>query len=198
MSIDELLTSVCGNTASLQKLAAGDILFSAGMSSVGIYTVRKGRVRLERITERGKEAVLYVANPGDPFAEASIFSDVYHCSAVALTNVTVHFYPREKLLFEFRNNPAFTLAYARMLGRQLMSTRTRLERVNMNNAGDRVRHFLILEAGPEGYNLERRGALKELAAELSLAPEALSRTLSKMDKTGEIERTDHTIRLVDS
>ncbi|WP_168735279.1 Crp/Fnr family transcriptional regulator [Pseudothauera rhizosphaerae] len=180
----------------MRKLAAGATLFSADTPSAGVYTVVKGRVRLERITERGKEAVLFVAQPGAPFAEASIFSDVYHCSAVAVTNVSVNFYPKQKLLAEFRDNPVFTLAYARMLGHQLMLARTRLERANMNNAGERIRHFLMLETGPDGYSLERPGALKELAAELSLTPEALYRTLTQMTKAGEIERTTSALHLI--
>ena len=42
-----------------------------------------GEIRLARSDPEGREVILFRAQPGDTFAEASLFSETYHCDAVA-------------------------------------------------------------------------------------------------------------------
>jgi cAMP-binding proteins - catabolite gene activator and regulatory subunit of cAMP-dependent protein kinases len=159
--------------------------------------VASGCIRLVRNDPAGREAVLFVAHAGDPFAEASIFTPIYHCDAIAMTDTTVRLYPKTILLPEMERNPRFVLTYAAMLGHQLMAARTRLERLSMHSARDRLRHFLMLEVGEDGCSVEVSGTLKNLASELGLTHEVLYRTLSRMVRDGEIAREGNVIRLLD-
>lgn len=197
MKVDEFLSPVVGLFRSTISIAAGQMLFSAGAPTAGVYVVLSGRIKLERTNAKGREAVLFVANPGDPFAEAAIFSDVYHCSAVAIVDSVVRLYPKNRLLPEFQRNIHFAQGYAAILGQQLMATRTRLERNGLHSARDRVRHFLAVEAVDEEYNISSPGSLKELAVELNLTPEALYRTIAQMVKDRDLTRTNDTIKLND-
>ena len=77
-----------------------------------------------------------------------------------------------------------------------MTLRTRLEQRNIRSARERVRHFLALNAGEDGRTVDLSGAtLKEVAAELGLSHEALYRTLSALERAGEITRAGTTITL---
>ena len=82
-----------------------------------------------------------------------------------------------------------------ILARQIMSLRTRLEQRNIRSATDRVRHFLALNTGPDGRTVLLRGTLKDLAAELGLAHEALYRALADLAAAGEIKRLKNKIVL---
>lgn len=178
-----------------RKLAAGEKLFLLGDRTAGFYEVVEGRVRLTRVDAGGREATLHVASAGDLIAEASLFSPVYHCDAVAITDAVVRLYPKAATLAEFRRDPDAAKAFMEMLAHQVMTLRTQLERRNIRSARDRVRHFLSANAGADGRTIALRGTLKDLASELGLTHEAFYRALARMVADGEIERTEKTIRL---
>lgn len=161
----------------------------------GLFEVVKGRVRLVRTDATGRETVLYTAAPGNVVSEASLFSPVYHCNAVAATKATVRAYPKALLLAEFARDPASGLAFMAMLAREIMSLRTRLEIANIHSARDRVRHYLAINASPDGKTVVLPGTVKEWAAHLGLTHEALYRTLAAMQDDGEIKRSGGRITL---
>lgn len=171
-----------------RALRRGETLFRAGQRVSGMYAVERGRVRLVRIDRSGREIILHNADVGETIAEASLFSSIYHCDAIATTDAAVRLYPKAALLVEFRENPDAARAFMARLARQVMGLRTRLERRNIHSARERVRHFLALNLAADGRTVALQGSLKELAADLGLTHEALYRTLARMTKDGEIRR----------
>lgn len=182
--------------AAERSLKAGQALFRVGSRTTGLYEVTAGTIRLVRVDRAGREAVLHVATPGETLAEASLFSPIYHCDAIAATDAVVRFYPKAALLTEFKRDPAAAQAFMAMLARRIMQLRARLEQRNIHSARDRVRHYLALNAAADGLTVVVPGTLKDLAAELGLTHEALYRTLADMAADGEIERGRKTIRLI--
>jgi len=173
-----------------RDLEPGQTLFRAGQRTIGIYQVLSGRVRLARVDRSGRETVLYTADAGDMIAEASLFSSIYHCDAIASTAAKVRLYPKDVVLAAFKHDPEATKSFTTRLARQVMDLRTRMELRNIHSARDRVRHYLALHVGPDGATVAVNGTLKELAAELGLTHEALYRTLARMAAKGEIKRFD--------
>jgi CRP-like cAMP-binding protein len=173
-----------------RDLESGQTLFRAGQRTIGPYQVLSGRVRLARVDRSGREIVLYTAGGGDMIAEASLFSSVYHCDAIASTPAKVRLYPKDAVLAEFKRDPDAAKSFMTRLARQVMDLRTRMELRNIRSARDRIRHYLALNAGPDGLTVAVNGTLKELAAELGLSHEALYRTLARMAAKGEIKRLD--------
>ena len=178
-----------------RKLKAGQTLFRTGARTVGLYEVRKGRVRLVRVDRSGRETILQIAAADDMIAEASLFSSIYHCDAIAITDAVVRLYPKAAVLGELERDPKTAQAFAAMLARQVMTLRTRLERRNIYSARDRVRHYLAVNVGADNHTVVLTGTLKDLAAELGLTHEALYRTLAEMAADGEIDRRKGAIRL---
>lgn len=178
-----------------RSLARGEILFRKDDATVGIYEIEEGQVRLSRIDQTGREIILHVAGAGDLIAEASLFSKVYHCDAVAVTDARARLYPKEALLTEFRRNPEAAEAFASRLAHELMALRTRLELRNIRSATGRVQNYLALNTGTDGCTIELQGTVKDLAAELGLTHEALYRTLRKLEAEGTIARSKDKIIL---
>lgn len=171
-----------------RSLAHGEHLFHKDDATVGIYEIEEGQVRLSRIDQTGREIVLHVAGVGDLVAEASLFSKVYHCDAVAVTDARARLYSKEALLAEFRRNPEAAEAFASRLAHELMALRTRLELRNIRSARGRVQNYLALNADADGGMIELQGTVKDLAAELGLTHEALYRMLRKLEAEGKIAR----------
>jgi CRP-like cAMP-binding protein len=179
-----------------RTLRPGQSLFRQGGRTVGLYEVVRGRVRLARVDRSGREVILHAASAGETIAEASLFSPTYHCDAIAASGAVVQLYPKALVLAEFERNQEAARAFMAMLARQVMSLRTSLEQRNIHSARDRIRHYLTLNLDRDGRNVLLRGTLKDLAADLGLTHEAVYRTLSQMQKDGEVERLEGKIRLL--
>ncbi|MSP31562.1 MAG: Crp/Fnr family transcriptional regulator [Pseudolabrys sp.] len=179
-----------------RKLKSGEALFRFGDKTTGFCEVIAGRVRMCRVDRSGREAILFVAGPGETIAEASLFSTVYHCDAIASTDVLVRIYPKQALLAAFEKDRKAAQAFAATLARQVMNLRTRIEQRNIRSARERVRHYLGLNADAGGRSVSLPGTLKDLAAELGLTHEALYRTLAALERSGEIKRSKGKIALL--
>ena len=176
-----------------RTLKAGQSLFRMGDVPPGLFEVMKGKVRLVRMDASGRETVLYTAAPGSMVSEASLFAPAYHCNALASTAAVVRLYPKALLLAEFERDQRVGQAFMRMLAREIMNLRTRLELFNIHSARARVRHYLALHAGADGRTVILSGSVKDLASELGLSHEALYRTLAAMQRGGEIVRQKNRI-----
>lgn len=81
--------------ASLEAIAKeiparkGSILFAPGDATQGFYAVLNGSIRVYRGSAKGKEITLEIVGAGSTFAEASLFTDTYHCYAEVLKDSTV-------------------------------------------------------------------------------------------------------------
>jgi CRP-like cAMP-binding protein len=178
-----------------RSLAAGETLFLREDRPVGLYLLESGEVRLTRSDAEGREMTLFRAQPGETFAEASLFSEMYHCDAVASVPSVVHLLPRSAVLGAFASEPAIAQAFMVTLARQVMTLRTRLENRNLRTARERVLHHLGLKASGIDRVVRVNGNLKVMAAELGLTHESLYRTLATLEAEGVIERGYGEIRL---
>jgi CRP-like cAMP-binding protein len=178
-----------------RSLAAGETLFLREDRPVGLYLLEAGEVRLTRCDPEGREMTLFRAQPGDTFAEASLFSEAYHCDAAASAPSVVLLLPKAAILGAFASEPEIAQAFMATLARQVMGLRTRLENRNLRTARERVLHHLGLQAGGIDRVVRVNGNLKAMAAELGLTHESLYRTLATLEAEGVIERGQGVIRL---
>jgi CRP/FNR family transcriptional regulator, dissimilatory nitrate respiration regulator len=178
-----------------RPLGRGEMLFRRENRPHGLYCLERGEVRLTRTDADGREIILFRALPGDTFAEASLFSETYHCDAVASVPSIVHLYPKAAVLAAFAADPALAEAFMASLARQVMTLRTRLENRNLRTARERVLHHLGLQASGIDRVVRVNGDLKIMASELGLTHESLYRTLAALEAEGVIQRTKKEIKL---
>lgn len=176
-------------TRSLDK---GERLFQQGDPARAIFSLETGRLRLERRTFDGGLVLIHTAFAGEFFAEASLFSDAYHCDALAAARSTVRVYPKTAVLNLIRSEPDMALAFLATVARQLQRTRQRLELRSVRSAKERLMLYLQLQADSDG-RVAVPGELQEIAAEVGLTREALYRALAELDENGQIGRSAGTI-----
>lgn len=183
-------------TTQRRKLAADEPLFHTGDKVSGIIEVISGRLRMVRHTIEGRAVVMHTSGAGDLFADASLFSDVYHCDGVAVVASEVAIFEKDAVLASLRADPDLATQFMAAQARQVQRLRTRLEQRNIRSARERLIHYLLLTAEDDGSTILLEGTLKDLAAELGLTHEVLYRTLAQLKKEGAIKRTPTTILLV--
>src|SRR2546421_7004082 len=88
-----------------RSLARDEVLFRQGDKVAAIYFVEAGRLRLERRTFDGRLLALGTTSAGEFFVEAALFSETFHCDAVATERSRVCVYPKPAVLNALRVDP---------------------------------------------------------------------------------------------
>lgn len=182
-------------TATRIQFDPGTRIFRMGSPAHAIFFIESGAVRLMRHGPAGEEVVLHDAHAGEFVAEASLGSARYHCDAVATQPGTVLKVPADTLRLLIDTDPEFARVWVALLSRQLRAARTRVERLSLKSAEERIRHLLLSEGRGPQCEVALDGSLKDLARALGITHEVLYRTLARMERDGAIERGDALLRL---
>ena len=173
-----------------------ELIFRQGDSVRHLFAVEEGQVRLERNTVEGRQVVLHTANTGQSFSEAALFSDIYHCNAVASLPSRVLLYPKSQVLKTLRDDWKAAERFMAILSGQVRTLRTRLELRNILSARDRILQFLLLKASQNNSEIDLKHSLKHLSSELGLAHETLYRELASLEREGVIKRDGRKITIL--
>lgn len=162
-----------------QRFAADarEVLFRQGAETKGLYIVLNGRVHLERVGPNGERFVIHRAMAGTSFAEASIFSEHYHCDALVIEAGEFVRIDKAAVLTAFAD-VEFALAYGRQAARQVQAQRQLLEIVGIRSAEERVMAGLV--AGLLD------GQVVDFSALLHLSHEATYRALRSLVDAGRV------------
>jgi CRP-like cAMP-binding protein len=158
--------------AGLLEIKKGATLFRQGDESRAMYFIHCGAVSLIRHTEAGQKVTLFRAKAGDTIAEPSIFSEDYHCDAVAEQQSTVSTFDKETVLARMTEDSAFAAALVKRLAGQVQTYRRRLELLAIRSATE-----WVLAGLADG---RLTGTVLEFAAELGLSNEVVYRALAKL------------------
>ncbi len=175
---------------SYRELEPRESLFRQGEEANAFFVVQTGRLKLVRYTSDGKEVTFQIARPGESIAEIALFAHTYPCSVVAEVASRVIVYPKQPLLSALCNNPDLAEDLMTMLVRKIHDLKVRLELRDIRAAHERVLRYLRYMAEPGEQrivNFDR--PLKDIAADLSLTPETLSRALARLEREGIITRS---------
>jgi CRP-like cAMP-binding protein len=183
-----------GNPTS-QHVGDGQILFVQGDPVDGIYEVEWGFFRLTAHTVDGHDVAVGTAKRGDLIVESALFSDTFHCTAVAIADSQVWIHDKSLFLDTLRGDRELSEKFMAALADQVRLLRSRLEICNIRSARKRVIQHVLTNREADGRTLHYEGYLKDLAFELGLTHETLYRTLAELEKEGVIERTPNAITL---
>jgi len=144
-----------------------------------MFFVEQGGVRLVRHTEAGQLVTMFRAGPGDTLAEPSLFSDHYHCDAIADRGSTVRLLDKGVVLDAMSADLEFATGLVRRLAGQVQSYRRKLELLAIRSAQDRV-----LAGLADGW---MTGTVVAFASDLGLSHEVVFRALSDLVRDGRVE-----------
>jgi CRP-like cAMP-binding protein len=179
--IDDPFSNLPDTAIRLVSTSPGNLLFRQAEPTTGLFRVQHGCVTLRRTTQAGDTLTLHRASAGDLFAEASVFSDQYHCDAICTVGGAVQHISKAATLEQLSKHPDFALAFTASLARQVQSYRFLLEITAIKSAEHRV-----LAAVSAGY---LDGAVTEFATRIHLTHEACYRALRTLCNQGHITQT---------
>ena len=160
--------------APVRSLGKDEALFLTGAPVTAMYLVVTGALDLLRHTQSGTRLLLFRGQGGAILAEASAYSDAYHCDGVAAGPAQVRVISRALFRSRLDSDPGLAAEWAARLAHGLQAARMNAAIRTMRTVEERLDAWL---AG--GQNVPPKGQLQALAESLGVSREALYRELAR-------------------
>ena len=186
--------------ASCRKTKKGEIFFCENDPGNGFYVMMSGRVKVFKLSAEGKEQILHIFGPKEPFGEVPVFSGKnFPANAQALEAGWVLFFPRERFVDLIRKHPEMALNLLAVLSLRLRNFTATIENLTLKEVPGRLAAYLMsLNREQQGKGrVELKISKGLLANVLGTIPETLSRIFAKLSDMGLIRVNGPVIHLLD-
>ena len=155
-------------------LEPGANLFRAGDRVRSMFLVNAGQIDLVRHSEAGTQLILARAGPGDVVAEASAYSNVYHCDGTVRLHSTLLMVPVRQFRQSLNESSDLSEAWSAYLARGLQASRMLSQVRTLKTVAQRLDAWLL-----DNAEVPNKGQIQDLAHLLGVSREALYRELAK-------------------
>ena len=184
--------------AVLKGFQRGESIFSEGDEASGFYMVGQGRVKIFKMSLDGKEQILHIFGPGEPFGEVPVFHGrPYPANALSMEPSTVLFFSGQKFIDLISSTPSLALSMLAVLSMRLRRFAAQIESLSLKEVPARLAAHLIYLTEEQGNtDLVVLDVPKgQLASLFGTSPETLSRIFTKMSRQGLIKVSGKNIRI---
>ncbi len=186
--------------ASSQKFQRGESIFFEGDKATGFYMVGQGRVKIYKMSLDGKEQILHIFGPGEPFGEVPVFHGrPFPANAISIEASTMLFFPRQRFIELINSTPSLALSMLAVLSMRLRRFAAQVESLSLKEVPARLAaHLIYLTEEQNNTSMVRLDIPKgQLASLLGTSPETLSRIFTKMSNEGIIRVKGKEIELLE-
>lgn len=179
-------------------LSAGTVLFGPGKSPENLLLLLDGTVRVQQVTENGREIVLYRVHAGEScvLTTACLLAyEDYSAEGIAETSVRAAAIPRQVFDDLIANSKSFRNFVFSAYSRRITDLFHVIEEIAFQKVDIRLAQKLVELAGAD-KTLKATHA--QLAAELGTAREVISRQLQEFQRRGWVETTRGAVLLKDT
>jgi CRP-like cAMP-binding protein len=172
-----------------------DLIFREGETPRWLYFIEKGKVKIFKTSDDGRELIVKVGQPGDFLGFIALFKeDSYPESAAALEDCSIKLVPKQDFAAHVFGNRDVNVRFIKMLANHIAEREQQLIELAYNSVRKRVATALVNlceQSGPHLHFLR-----EDLAALAGTAKETLIRTLTDFKNEALIEIHDGTISIL--
>ncbi|MBU1053209.1 MAG: Crp/Fnr family transcriptional regulator [Proteobacteria bacterium] len=197
--LDEQLNDI-QNIAVSKYFNKGETIFLEGDPGNGFYVVADGLVKIYKVSSEGKEQILHILGPGEPFGEVPVFAgQAFPANAQAIAKSHCLFFPRTDFINLVTKNPSLSLSMLAVLSMRLRQFTVQIENLSLKEVPGRLASYLLHLAEEQGENnsVKLNISKTQLASLLGTIPETMSRIFAKMADMKLIEVEGRNIKLLD-
>ncbi len=177
------------------RVPCHETLFLEGEEATRFFYLINGRIKLYRLSKKGREKVLHIAESGQTFAEAVMFlpEKFYPVSATALCHCEVVCFSHEVFLKVLENSPALCMRMLQDFSIRLYRHVGEIEKICLGDATGRLVRYLLDQMDDDQVDGEGPVSIKldapkhAIASCLSMQPASLSRILNRLSGKGLIQ-----------
>ncbi len=171
----------------------GQAIFYEGNQSHGLYCIFKGKIKLSKLGENGKEQVVRFAKTSDILGYRSLFSnEPYQATATALEDSYICHLSKEKFMALLRDNPKLSWSTMQLLSNDLKSAEQHLINIAQKSVKERIAEALLLLYATFGFLDDEKSlnivlTRSEIADVAGTTTETTIRTLALLNTEGLID-----------
>lgn len=182
----------------------GHIFYTPEDRSEALFMLKKGRVRIYKVTPDGWEFTLAVVEAGTMFGEMALTAQrLREAYAEATEPSDICVLRNAELEFLVRENPDVGLRMMRVLSERLRLCETRLEDIGLKDVPARLASLVLQLAESEGImthegpKIPTRYTHRQLATMIGSSRETVTRAFTKLQQTGAVELRQRHIYIKD-
>jgi CRP/FNR family transcriptional regulator, anaerobic regulatory protein len=169
----------------------GETIYLAGDKGERLYVIHRGKVKISRISEAGKEQIIRILGPGDFMGELSLFiHSPLDSNAEALEVTTVCTIDGNTLNQIINKNPSIAVKIIEELSKRLQNAENLIESLGLHDVEQRVAKA-ILEMSNNKDEIVLQVSKKDFASHIGISQETLSRKLSLFQDAEWIKQIGH-------
>jgi len=175
-----------------RELPGGGCVFRQGEEAKSCFYLERGEVLLRKLSRSGAEVEIGRLAEGDWFGEAVLFaSGLYPADAFASRDSTLMEFRREAIVPA--RDPSVATYFLSLLAGKCLSLNRRIEVLTIMDSRERLARFILslcpgrlsgCEGGGKDCSVPLPRRKREIALELGMAPETLSRCLRQFEEEG--------------
>jgi len=189
LSEDEMLE--IANITTEAHFDKGSYVYMANDLGGKLYVVHKGRIKISRINQNGKEQVLRIVEPGEFMGELTLLShtplmdnaEVLEKSVMCLIDGT-------KLKELMNKYPSIAFKVMEILSKRLEQAESMIEKINLNSVEQRLA-LALLELMDIKNEINLNMTKGDFASSIGMSQETLSRRLTTLQDDNIIELVGH-------
>ncbi len=169
-----------------------------------LFLIQKGRVKVSRISEDGREVILSILGPGGFFGElALIDGKTRSASVTAIEDSEALLLHRSEFLALLEDYPQIAISLLKELAARIRKSDTQIKSLSLQDAMGRVASTLIMLAEDSGKIRQGRVVISRIPLQQDLANmagtsrETISRVFRWLEDEGLIEREGRKISIPD-
>ncbi len=173
------------------KFGKKEAIFSEGDAAEWFYVVKKGKVKITKLSHDGKEIILEIISPLDFFGGIAVLRGFpYPANAVAMEETEVLKVSRKNLMSILDRFPNLMYCMATNIGDRIKGSHETLKSIALEKVEARIASLLIKlsdKAGekiPEGTAINMKLTKQDIAEMVGTTVETSIRTMSKLSKSG--------------
>ena len=182
----------------------GQIFYAPQERSEALFMLKKGRVRIYKVTPEGWEFTLAVVEAGMMFGEMALTAQrMWEAYAEAMEPSDICILKNADLERIVRGNPEVGIKMIRVLSERLRLCETRLEDITLKNIPARLASLILQLAAsegvmtPEGPRIPTHYTHRQLAMMIGSSRETVTRAFTKLQRAGAVELKDRHIFVKD-
>ncbi|NOQ72845.1 MAG: cyclic nucleotide-binding domain-containing protein [Crocinitomix sp.] len=167
----------------------GQVIFYEGNHSNGLYCIYKGKVKLTKLGEDGKDQVLRFSKTGDILGyRSSLSEEPYSATATVLEDSHICHLSRDKYIAVMAANPKLSWNTMQVLSKDLKNAEQHLINIAQKTVKERISEALILLHDTFGFKeddtqtLDVQLSRSEIADIAGTTTETTIRTLANLHK----------------
>jgi len=124
-----------------------EAVFHEGDEASGLYVVARGRVKVYKVSPRGKEQILHLLGPGEPLGEVALFSGrTFPANAETVEPSLLFYVARRALIDLIHEDSEVALHMMAFLSARLRAFAGLIENLSLREVAGRLASFIMLGA----------------------------------------------------